>query len=109
MIHRTLLAIATIVATAAPGASFAADLENGNKLARQCSACHGRQGISRDPEVPIIAGQHAFYLEKALKDYRDGGREDRRMTLIVQRLSDTDIKDLAAHFAAFEIGIKELD
>jgi cytochrome c553 len=107
MYKKTLLAAAGMGFILSTAPVFANDLENGRKLARQCSACHGRQGVSRDPEVPIIAGQHAFYLEKALKDYREGAREDRRMTLIVDRLSDDDISDLAAYFAAFEISVKE--
>ncbi|MEP2783226.1 MAG: cytochrome c [Pseudoruegeria sp.] len=86
--------------------SVAQDVDNGRKLARKCSACHGKQGVSRDPEVPILAGQHAFYLEKVLKDYRDGRREDRRMTLIVKPLEDEDISDLAAWFASFKITVE---
>ena len=81
------------------------DIENGQKLARQCSVCHGRAGGSNDPEVPIIAGQHAFYLEKSLKDYRSGARQDRRMTLIAEPLTDEQISDLAAWFASLDRAI----
>lgn len=80
----------------------ASDAEKGRELARQCSVCHGKQGVSNDPEVPIIAGQHAFYLEKSLKDYRDGVRHDRRMTLIAEPLTDDQIADLAAWYASIE-------
>ncbi len=86
--------------------AFAADPAAGKKLARQCSVCHGRDGVAKDPEVPNLAGQSAFYIEKSLKDFRDGAREDRRMTLIVKRLSDEDIKDLAAWFASFTVTVK---
>lgn len=82
--------------------AWASDAENGRELARQCSVCHGKQGVSNDPEVPIIAGQHAFYLEKSLKDYRDGVRHDRRMTLIAEPLTDDQIADLAAWYASIE-------
>ncbi|WP_299848367.1 cytochrome c [uncultured Roseovarius sp.] len=85
--------------------AFAADIENGRKLARQCSVCHGKIGVSKDPEVPNLAGQSAFYLEKSLKDYRSGAREDRRMTLIVEPLTDEDIGDLAAWFASIEFTV----
>ena len=87
--------------------SHAADIENGKKLARQCSVCHGKLGIGNDPEVPHLAGQPAFYLEKSLFDYKNGTREDRRMTLMAQPLSKEDIKDLAAWFASIEIEVKE--
>lgn len=87
--------------------SQAADPEHGAALARKCSVCHGRQGIARDPEVPNLAGQSAFYLEKSLKEFRDGTREDRRMTIIVRDLSDDDIKDLAAWFESYVITVED--
>lgn len=86
---------------------YAADAEQGKKLARQCSVCHGKLGVAKDPEVPNLAGQSAFYLEKSLQDFREGIREDRRMTLIVKRLSDEDIKDLAAWFSSFVVTVEE--
>ncbi|WP_298914208.1 cytochrome c [uncultured Roseobacter sp.] len=101
--HVNLISVVALLFAAAP--SLAADVENGKKLSRQCSACHGKDGLSKDPEVPNLAGQPALYLEKSLKDYQTGAREDRRMTLIVKNLSDEDLKDLAAYFAAFEITV----
>lgn len=98
---RTTLMMAALFATTI--ASQASDTENGRKLARKCSACHGKIGLANDPEVPNLAGQSAFYLEKSLKNFRSGDREDRRMSLIVKSLSDEDIKDLAAWFASIEI------
>lgn len=89
---------------ATPG--FSADPALGKIKARQCSACHGKDGIGKDPEVPNLAGQSAFYLEKALKDFRTGARKDRRMSLIVKPLSDDDIANLAAWFASFKITVE---
>lgn len=99
-----LAALTTGTFLAAP--AWSVDPENGRKLARQCSVCHGKNGIAKDPEVANLAGQSAFYLEKSLKDYREGIREDRRMTLIVKNLSNDDIKDLAAWFASFKITVE---
>jgi cytochrome c553 len=94
--------MAILCLTATAGA--AADPENGRKLARKCSVCHGKIGLARgDPEVPNLAGQPALYLEKSLKDYRSGTREDRRMTLLAKKLTDPEIKDLAAWFSSIEI------
>ncbi|MFT5896717.1 MAG: cytochrome c553 [Candidatus Azotimanducaceae bacterium] len=83
----------------------AADPANGQLLARQCSVCHGKIGVANDPEVPNLAGQSAFYIEKSLKEYRSGGRQDRRMSLIAQNIVDSDIKDLAAWYASFVVKV----
>ncbi len=96
---------ATALALSLPGAAHATDVENGRALARQCSVCHGKLGMSKDPEVPNLAGQPALYLEKSMKDYREGRREDRRMTLIAEPLSDGAISDLAAWYASIEVTV----
>ena len=100
---RILTTALAIGLTTAPVA--AADLEAGQKIARQCTVCHGKQGIANDPEVPNLAGQSAFYLEKSLKDYQSGAREDRRMTLMAKPLSNEDIKNVAAWYAAFTVTV----
>ncbi|MFK8080750.1 MAG: cytochrome c [Granulosicoccus sp.] len=85
--------------------AHAADPANGQTLARQCSVCHGKMGMANDPESPNLAGQSALYLEKSLKDFRSGARQDRRMSLMAQNLSDSDIKDLAAWYASFIVEV----
>ena len=99
---RTLVTGAALAVSVA-GAAQAADPDNGRKLARQCSVCHGKDGIAKDPEVPNLAGQSAFYTEKALKDFQSGAREDRRMTLMANRLSDEQIADIAAWYESIEV------
>ena len=84
-------------------ATKAADPMKGQTLSKQCSVCHGKLGIAKDPEVPNLAGQSAFYTEKSLKDYQTGKREDRRMTLMVQNLSEQDIKDIAAWYESIVV------
>lgn len=83
----------------------AADVANGQILSRQCTVCHGKNGIGNDPEVANLAGQSSLYLEKSLKDYRSGARQDRRMSLIAQNLTDEQIKDLAAWYASFVVEV----
>lgn len=92
------------------GVSIAADsdmISMGRDKARQCSVCHGKFGVASDPEVPNLAGQSAFYIEKSLRDYQLGAREDRRMTLMVQNLSKEDIKQLAAWYASIQFTVIE--
>lgn len=99
-----------LVGLSMSGASIAADedkISAGREKARQCSVCHGKIGVSTDPEVPNLAGQSAFYIEKSLRDYQLGAREDRRMSLIVQNLTKEDIKLLAAWYASIEVTVLE--
>ena len=103
-IRSALAGIAVLGLMASP--ALARDAEHGQKLARKCSVCHGKQGIIRDPEVPNLAGQSSLYLEKSLKASRSGEREDRRMTIIVRTLSDEDIRDLAEWFSTFVITVE---
>ena len=86
--------------------SLSADMANGKALSSQCSACHGKNGLSKDPEAPNLAGLSSLYIEKALVDYKKGTRQDRRMSLIAQGLSKPQIKDLAAWYSAFELTVK---
>ena len=94
------------IALAMSGVSVAADKGNGKALSAQCSACHGKNGLSKDPEAPNLAGLSALYIEKSLVDYQKGARHDRRMSLIAQGLTKPQIKDLAAWYAAFELTVK---
>lgn len=87
--------------------SFGADLAKGKALSTQCSVCHGKDGISKDPESPNLAGLSALYIEKTLIDYQKGMRQDRRMSIVAQSLSMEDVKDLAAWYSAFELTVKE--
>ncbi len=65
-----------------------------------CIGCHGADGNSVVPNFPNIAGQHASYLEKQLKDFRDGFRKDASMAAFAKGLTDEEIKALAAFYAA---------
>ncbi len=86
-------------------ASHAADPANGQSLSKQCSVCHGKNGMANDPEVPNLAAQSSFYIEKSLKDFRAGVRQDRRMSLMAQNLTDEEIKDLAAWYSSFTVQV----
>jgi cytochrome c553 len=72
------------------------------EAAQTCVACHGQNGISMSPAWPTLAGQHEDYLEHALKQYRDGTRQNVVMGSLVADLSDQTIAQLAAYFAGLE-------
>lgn len=91
-----------IIASMTAGLLFSANAQamEAPAKAKTCVGCHGADGNSMVPNFPKLAGQHANYLEKALKDFRDGFRKDATMAAFAKGLSDQEIKDLAAYYAA---------
>ena len=79
----------------------AVDLECGKKKATEvCAACHGADGNSQSVDFPRIAGQHADYLRKAIRDYKSGARKDPVMSGFANQLSAQDIENVSAYYAA---------
>ncbi|NHA15800.1 cytochrome c [Thioalkalivibrio sp. XN279] len=93
------------VALLAAGALVASSAEAGNPelgkaKSATCVACHGDDGRGTAPNFPVLAGQYADYLEHALRQYRSGERNNALMAPMAAGLSDDDIADLAAYYAA---------
>ena len=65
-----------------------------------CAACHGVDGNSAVPTWPKIAGQHEQYLARQIRLIKSGARMVPEMAGITPGLSEQDIDDLAAYFAA---------
>lgn len=80
--------------------SSSAQIERGKAKAAICAACHGETGISETPNWPTLAGQHKDYLVEVMSQYRNGQRDDPVMAGQLINLSDNDIEDLAAFYAA---------
>lgn len=83
-----------------PKAVFDGDAAAGAKKAGSCVACHGADGNSNNPVWPKIAGQGAKYLYQSLKAYKSGDRKNALMAGQMAPLSDADLRNLAAHYAA---------
>lgn len=100
MRHLVIAAIAgaSLVVSAAAGA--AGDAAAGKSKSVVCAACHGADGNSANPMWPHLAGQHAPYLVKQMKDFKSGARKDPVMAPMAKPLSDQDIENLAAYFAS---------
>jgi len=94
------LLISLIVSAGLMSVAHAGDAEAGKAKAATCGACHGADGNSLAPTFPKLAGQGERYLIKQIKDIRDGNRQVPEMTAFVAGLSDADIADLAAYYAA---------
>lgn len=69
--------------------------------AERCAACHGAQGDQPAlPEVALIAGQNAAYIEQTLREYRAGSRVHAVMQEQARDLGDAQIAELAAYYAS---------
>ena len=93
---------------AASGVSQAGDVKAGRAKAMMCQACHGLDGLSKTPDAPNIAGQIEPYLVTQLQAFKTGARKSDAMSVVAPSLSDKDIEDLAAYFAAIEISVGKL-
>ncbi|MBX6420250.1 MAG: cytochrome c [Sinobacteraceae bacterium] len=82
------------------GAAAAETLPPKPARAVVCAACHGQNGVSTLPIYPNLAGQQESYIEHALHAYKNGERKNPIMAAQAAGLSDQDIKELAAWFAA---------
>ena len=78
------------------------DVEAGRDKAQACIACHGETGAADNPAFPMLAGQHADYLVHALEAYKSGDRQNAIMNGQAAALTDEDMRDLAAFYAAQE-------
>ncbi len=98
----TAQAFVAIAALSLATLTHAGDIEAGKKkIAEVCAACHGPDGNKPlMPDYPILAGQHADYLAATLKKYKNGKRANPIMMGMAATLSDEDILNVAAYFAA---------
>lgn len=74
-------------------------------VGQTCVACHGTDGIGITPQYPSLAGQHADYLERALTDYKKGGRKNAIMSGFAAQLSAEDIRAMARYYSAQRPGL----
>ena len=74
--------------------------------AERCLECHGvageGQGFSNGTEGKFarLGGQHPDYIIKQVQDFRSGRRKNDFMKMIASGISDADLADIAAYFAA---------
>ncbi|MBC7683710.1 MAG: cytochrome c [Bdellovibrionales bacterium] len=98
------LIIGLVCSLVSLGAVAGGNIENGKALAAKynCASCHGADFSKPiDPSYPKLAGQHAEYIEHALRAYKRGdgpnGRNNAIMGGFAKPLSNKDMADLAAY------------
>src|SRR5581483_5586296 len=88
---------AALLCAAAPAA---AESDAVKEKVKTCAACHGEAGISRLENTPSLAGQPDQFLQWQLVYFRAGTRKHEEMIKIAAELSDADLRNLGAYFAA---------
>jgi cytochrome c553 len=73
--------------------------EAGEAKAAVCTACHGVNGNSVNPEWPSLAGQNAAYTREQLAMFKSRKRINEIMYPVIANLTDQDFADLAEFFA----------
>ena len=87
-------------AKAAAAAPVPGDAKAGKAFAEaECKGCHGLDGGSVAPGVPHLAAQSERYLLGALKAYKDGKRPHAALKVIAERMSEAEIRNVAAYYA----------
>jgi sulfide dehydrogenase cytochrome subunit len=105
-------ALALILTAALHGPASAAD---GATIAeQQCAMCHGKNGVSTEPAIPIIAQYSVKYMVESFANFRKKVRTCAEVTIpagpkkgtksdmckVIANLSDADAEAVAKFFAA---------
>ncbi len=91
--------------TPALAAADEAAIERGRTLGGTCLGCHGVPSYTNvypSYHVPKLGGQHAEYIVAALKAYQSGERKHSTMQAHSARLSEEQIRDIAAYFSSLK-------
>jgi cytochrome c553 len=79
------------------------DAQAAKKKVAICEGCHGipgyRTAYPTVYHVPLLGGQQAGYLVKALQAYKSGERNHPSMRGVAASLSEQDMADLAAYYS----------
>ncbi|HNR23040.1 MAG TPA: c-type cytochrome [Steroidobacteraceae bacterium] len=95
----TAFALATFLAGSVGVAHAQGNAERGKVLAQTCLGCHAVENYKNSyPTYPVpkLRGQHAEYLEVALRGYQAGERSHATMHAHAASLSEQEIADIAA-------------
>jgi cytochrome c553 len=97
--HRIAIAAALLAAT--PSLATAQQQQQFRRdYISECFKCHGDDGISKEFDVPHLAGQQEEYLFQQMKAFKAGKRPHKEMKIMSRPMSEQDMREIAAFFAA---------
>lgn len=101
--NRTLLCVLAACASLALAgpASAAGDAAAGQALQNKCSGCHGANGEGKGPNPPLAGMDYDKHVA-AMEEYKSGARDHKMMQMLVKKMSDKEIADLAAYYASLK-------
>ncbi len=88
------VAVSSTTTTAAAPA-VATTVDYGERFRTVCAACHGVNGRSDLPGMPVLAGQHSFYAITQLFLFREGRRNNEAMIALAKPMKDADLRGFA--------------
>ena len=93
------LCIGSLLADIAISDTVAADMTS---FTGTCEGCHGKDGASQVPQIPIIGGLSAIYIRDAMAAFREKSRPctGDSMCLFSKNLSDEDTQRIADYYAS---------
>lgn len=105
LMKRKFLALAMGLVFTGTGSILHAEgkINAGKEKSVSCAGCHGETGNSSAPAFPKLAEQHASYLMKQLRAFKEGSRKDPMMSSMALALSEEDMADIGAFYAAQKI------
>lgn len=77
-----------------------AAVDAGRKASFFCANCHGEEGISKQGDVPNLAGQNPAYLLEQIRKFGSGERKDAFMQGLIKVLKDEERLQIALFYAA---------
>ena len=96
--------IAGIALASLAGSSQAADVATLKEKVKDkielCAGCHGENGISQMENTPSLAGQPDLFFQWQLVFFRSGARKNEIMGPIAETLTNEDVRNLGAYYAA---------
>lgn len=82
-------------------AALVGNAAHGAQLVGACNSCHGKSGEGvPDIAFPRLAGQYGPYLAAQMHDFAAGARHRAIMKFAVKDLSEQDLADVGAYYAA---------
>ncbi len=97
---KTILALISMLGLMGNAQFAVAEPGKVNEKAAVCVSCHGEAGKGVTPLFPKLAGQNVKYLTEQLYQFKNQTRQAPAMNAIAATLSEEEVADLSAYFAA---------